>query len=133
MDTIFVEKISFLKYFHTVKKKDEINIKVVAEVGIISFLCVDSTQDIEFFIRSYKQLLIHKYVTIFPIYYVLHLHSSHMWFYIRTYVPTRNDWKKNTISISTINLSTYTRLFDYVFLFGSPLHCEYFWFNKWLF
>lgn len=78
MDTIFVEKISFLKYFHTVKKKDEINIKVVAEVGIISFLCVDSTQDIEFFIRSYKQLLIHKYVTIFPIYYVLHLHSSHM-------------------------------------------------------
>ena len=65
MDTIFVEKISFLKYFHTVKKKDEINIKVVAEVGIISFLCVDSTQDIEFFIRSYKQLLIHKYVTIF--------------------------------------------------------------------
>ena len=53
MDTIFVEKITFLKYFHTVKKKDEINIKVVAEVGIISFLCVDSTQDIEFFIRSY--------------------------------------------------------------------------------
>ena len=46
-----MEKISFLKYFHTVKKKDEINIKVVAEVGIISFLCVDSTQDIEFFIR----------------------------------------------------------------------------------
>ena len=42
MDTIFVEKISFLKYFHTVKKKDEINIKVVAEVGIISFLCVNS-------------------------------------------------------------------------------------------
>ena len=37
MDTIFVEKISFLKYFHTVKKKDEINIKVVAEVQIISF------------------------------------------------------------------------------------------------
>ena len=36
-----MEKISFLKYFHTVKKKDEINIKVVAEVGIISFLCVN--------------------------------------------------------------------------------------------
>ena len=73
----YLWRISFLNIFIQLKK-DEINIKVVAEVGIISFLCVDSTQDIEFFIRSYKQLLIHKYVTIFPIYYVLHLHSSHM-------------------------------------------------------